>query len=152
MALAFIGSVAVFLAVAAVHTEEGEVARLCGARALSVGYTPAPERYIAAADLLCLPSYREGFGSVVIEAAAAGLPAIGSRIYGVVDAVVDGKTGLLFDAGNVEELGSKLRLLLGDAELRRSIGAAARERALAEFAEERLVGALEERYREILGE
>jgi glycosyltransferase involved in cell wall biosynthesis len=106
---------------------------------------------MAAADLLCLPSYREGFGAVVIEAAAAGLPAIGSRIYGIVDAVQDGKTGLLFEAGNVGELRERLRLLLGDAALREHLGTAARARALEEFAEERLVGALEARYREILG-
>ena len=135
--------------------EEGlgtEVRRLCGGRARSVGYTHAPERYMAAADLLCLPSYREGFGAVVIEAAAAGLPAIGSRIYGIVDAVQDGKTGLLFEAGNVGELQAHLRRLLGDAALREHLGTAARERALSEFAEQRLVGALEARYREILGE
>ena len=45
----------------------------------------------------------------------------------------------------------RLRLLLGDAALRDHLGTAARARALEEFAEERLVGALEDRYREILG-
>jgi glycosyltransferase involved in cell wall biosynthesis len=130
----------------------GEIGRLCGARARVTGYTPAPERYIAAADVLCLPSYREGFGSVVIEGAAAGLPAIGSRIYGVQDAIVDGKTGLLFEAGNVADLTAKLRRLLGDAALRGHLGVAARERALAEFSEDRLVRLLAARYREILGE
>jgi glycosyltransferase involved in cell wall biosynthesis len=130
----------------------GEVAQRCGSRVRLVGYTPEPERYIAAADVLCLPSYREGFGSVVIEAAAAGLPAVGSRIYGVQDAIVDGKTGLLFEAGNVDDLASKLRQLMGDAALRQHMGLAARERALAEFSEDRLVRLLEARYREILGE
>jgi glycosyltransferase involved in cell wall biosynthesis len=115
-----------------------------------VGYTSAPERYIAAADLLCLPSYREGFGSIVIEAAAAEVPAVASRIYGIVDAVVDGKTGLLFEAGNIRDLESSLRRMLADAELRARMGAAARSRALAEFSEERLVRALEECYASIL--
>jgi glycosyltransferase involved in cell wall biosynthesis len=134
--------------------EEGlgaEVLRQCGGRARVVGYTPTPERYMASADLLCLPSYREGFGAVIIEAAAAGLPAIGSRIYGIVDAVQEGKTGLLFEVGDVGELRACLRRLLGDAALCEHLGTAARARALAEFAEERLVGALEARYREILG-
>lgn len=130
----------------------GEVRRLCGERARIVGYTPAPERYLAAADLLCLPSYREGFGSVVIEAAAAGLPAVGSRIYGVADAIVDGKTGLLFEAGNVDELAARLRQLLADAPSRQHMGTAARARALAEFSQARLVQLLEQRYRDILGE
>ena len=129
-----------------------EVERLCAGRARRVGYTHVPERYMAAADLLCLPSYREGFGAVVIEAAAAGLPAVGARIYGIVDAVQEGKTGLLFEAGNVGELQACLRRLLGDAALCEHLGTAARERALAEFAEERVVGLLAQRYREILGE
>jgi glycosyltransferase involved in cell wall biosynthesis len=134
--------------------EEGlgaQLQGLCAGRARLVGYTHAPERYMAAADLLCLPSYREGFGAVVIEAAAAGLPAIGSRIYGIVDAVQEGKTGLLFEPGGAGELQAHLRRLLGDAALREHLGTAARARALAEFAQERLVGALEARYREILG-
>jgi glycosyltransferase involved in cell wall biosynthesis len=129
-----------------------DVARRCGRRVRLVGYTPVPERYLAAADLLCLPSYREGFGSVVIEAAAAGLPAVGSRIYGVADAIVDGKTGLLFEAGNAADLAAKLSQLLADESMRQHMGAAARERALAEFSQARLVGLLEARYRAILGE
>jgi glycosyltransferase involved in cell wall biosynthesis len=127
-----------------------ELERLCAGRARLVGYTHVPERYMAGADLLCLPSYREGFGAVVIEAAAAGLPAIGARIYGIVDAVQEGKTGLLFEAGNLGELQGCLRALLGDAARREHLGTAARARALAEFAEERVVGLLAARYREIL--
>jgi glycosyltransferase involved in cell wall biosynthesis len=138
--------------------EEGlreEILRLRGAHAAKtrfVGYTDAPERYLAAADVLCLPSYREGFGSVVIEAAAAGIPAVASRIYGVVDAVADGRTGLLFAPGDAGDLGRKLDELIADEPRRRGMGAAARARAAAEFSEERLVGALAQRYREILGE
>ena len=58
-----------------------------------------------AADIFCLPSYREGFGSSIIEAAACGLPAIASRIYGLTDAVKEGETGLLVNPGNVTGLG-----------------------------------------------
>ena len=46
------------------------------------------------ADVFCLPSYREGFGVVIIEAASVGLPAIASRIYGITDAVDEGVTGI----------------------------------------------------------
>ena len=51
------------------------------------GATREPEAFMAAADFLVLPSHREGFGSVVIEAAACGLPAVATRIYGLSDAV-----------------------------------------------------------------
>lgn len=50
------------------------------------------ERYFAAIDVLLLPSYREGFGNVIIEAAAMGTPAIVSNIPGPIDAIDDGKT------------------------------------------------------------
>lgn len=52
------------------------------------------ERYFAAMDVLLLPSYREGFGNVIVEAAAVGTPAIVSNIPGPVDAVEEGKTAL----------------------------------------------------------
>ena len=57
------------------------------------GLTDVPEHYIAAADVVALP-IREGFGNVLIEAAAAGVPALASRVYGIEDAMVDGETGL----------------------------------------------------------
>ena len=66
-----------------------------------------PERFMAAADVFCLPSYREGFGMAIIEAASAGIPSIGTRIYGVTDAIDEGKTGCLYAPRNVDELASK---------------------------------------------
>lgn len=62
------------------------------------------EVYLAASDVLCLPSYKEGFGSVVIDAAALGIPTLGSRIPGLVDSIEDGETGILFTAGDIEAL------------------------------------------------
>lgn len=99
-------------------------------------YTKSPEHYMAAADILCLPSYREGFGLVLIEAAAAGLPTVASRIYGITDAVVDGETGLLFEVKNVEDLMTKLLQLLENAELRKVLGEKGRQRVAREFSSE----------------
>jgi lipopolysaccharide/colanic/teichoic acid biosynthesis glycosyltransferase/glycosyltransferase involved in cell wall biosynthesis len=119
--------------------EEGlrpAVARVCATyckRLHFIDYTTAPEDVMAASDILCLPSYREGFGSVVIEAAAAGLPAVASRIYGLVDAVVDGQTGLLHEPGDVADLAACLRQVVGNAGLRCALGSAARDRALRDF-------------------
>lgn len=62
------------------------------------------EKYYAAIDILLLPSYREGFGNVVIEAAAMGTPAIVSDIPGPIDAVISDKTAKVVTAKNVSQL------------------------------------------------
>jgi lipopolysaccharide/colanic/teichoic acid biosynthesis glycosyltransferase/glycosyltransferase involved in cell wall biosynthesis len=129
------------------------IAAVCGPhvdRVRFLEFTRRPEDAMAAADVLCLPSYREGFGSVVIEAAACGLPAVASRIYGIVDAVEEEQTGLLHAPGDVGDLARQLRRLVADADLRRALGAAARERALAEFPVERLTSAQLSLYAELL--
>jgi glycosyltransferase involved in cell wall biosynthesis len=102
-----------------------------------VSFTPTPERYMAAADIFCLPSYREGFGLTLIEAAACGVPAVASRIYGITDAVDDGKTGLLFEAGDVGALVRALGRLLGENELRQTMGSMACTRARECFPSEK---------------
>jgi glycosyltransferase involved in cell wall biosynthesis len=106
-----------------------------------VTYTDKPEAYMAAADVFCLPSYREGFGSVVIEAAAVGVPAVASRIYGLTDAVADGETGFLHRPGDVSDLGRVLRLLLDDRQLRNHMGDVACARAKRDFSRARVTQA-----------
>lgn len=81
------------------------------------GFTSSPEDYMRMADILCLPSYREGFGSVIIEASACGTPSIGSNIYGLSDAIEDGKSGLLFSVGNVKDLTEKMQTCIHDKQL-----------------------------------
>jgi glycosyltransferase involved in cell wall biosynthesis len=121
----------------------------CRPRLHVAGLSDVPERYMSASDVLCLPSYREGFPVTIIEAAAAGLPAIGSRIYGISDAIVEGETGLLFEAGDVQQLELAMRTLAGDASLRTHMGLRARERALRDFAQTQLTAALLGYYREL---
>ncbi len=104
-----------------------------------IGFTSRPEDFMSASDIFCLPSYREGFGSVIIEAAAAGIPTIASRIYGITDAVEDGVTGLLHEAGSVEQLGLAISRLTSDITLRFSMGKAAKVRAISRFSQERIV-------------
>lgn len=99
----------------------------------AIGYDSHPERYLAFADLLCLPSYREGFGNVVIEAAALGVPCVGTRIVGLGDAVVDGETGVLVPPKDEAALARSLADLLADDSRRAALGAAARRRVLEEF-------------------
>lgn len=115
-----------------------------------VRFTATPERYMTTADIFCLPSYREGFGMTIIEAAACGVPAVASRIYGITDAVDDGKTGLLFPAGDVAALTQALLKLLEDRDLRQQMGEAARVRALELFSGQKVVGEMLALYGELL--
>ena len=121
------------------------IERICGhhaGRIHFVDFTEAPEEAMAASDVLCLPSYREGFGSVIIEAAACGLPAVASRIYGIVDAVQDGHTGLLHQPADVSVLLNHLRRITEDAALRVTLGEQARRRALRDFPQSSITSAL----------
>lgn len=98
-----------------------------------VGYTNCPEKYMAIADLLCLPSYREGFGTVVIEAAAMGVPTLGTAIYGLTDAVVNGETGTLVPPRDSESLANEMIRLVGSPELLTHMGKSAYARCLRYF-------------------
>ncbi len=122
-----------------------------GDRIHFVGFSETPERHMAAADVFCLPSLREGFGSVIIEAAAVGLPAIASRIYGITDAVVDGETGVLHAAGDVDEIAACMRRLAVDERVRSDLGRAARARAVERFSSQRLTEAVVAYYRQLIG-
>lgn len=115
-----------------------------------VSFTRTPERYMAMADIFCLPSYREGFGQVIIEAAACGIPTVASKIYGIVDAVADGETGLLFTAGNRSELASALLEMIDNPENRKRMGDAARTRTLELFSSGRISDELQALYRQLL--
>lgn len=111
-----------------------------------IGYSKEPERYLAVTDVFCLPSYREGFGNVVIEAAAMGVPAVGTDIVGLRDAISDGNTGLLVPVKNVTALADALGKLLEDDGLRHAMGEQARKRAVAEFDARRVSAMVLEEY------
>jgi lipopolysaccharide/colanic/teichoic acid biosynthesis glycosyltransferase/glycosyltransferase involved in cell wall biosynthesis len=120
--------------------------RECDGRLHFVEFTDTPEEFVAAADLLCLPSYREGLPNVILEAAAAGIPAVASRICGIVDAVEDGRTGLLHEPGDAAELLVRLRTLAADPVLRRELGDAAKARVERDFQPAALTSALLDLY------
>jgi glycosyltransferase involved in cell wall biosynthesis len=89
---------------------------------------------LAASDVFVLASRSEGMPVSVLEAMAAGLPVVASAVGGVPELALDGETALLVPPGDVGALTRALERLLGDADLRRRLGAAGRRRVLERFA------------------
>lgn len=114
------------------------------------GRTSEPYKMLQAGDVFVLPTYREGFGSSVIEAACLGLPTITSDAYGVLDASVPGVTGLQCKVGDVDSLYEAMKTLAGDATMRHSMGTKGRERVLNEFAGSVVVKAWKDFYDSML--
>lgn len=116
-----------------------------------VDYTTKPEAYMAMADVLCLPSYREGFNNVVIEAAAVGLPAIASNIYGVTDAVSHLHTGLLHDAKSAVQIQKHMQAMIDQPELRNKLGEQAREHTRTHYNSDDMTQAWVDFYKAVIG-
>ena len=98
-----------------------------------VGGTKAPEDYLSAMDIYCLPSFREGSAVTPLEAAASGLPCLLSRIYGLEGSLVEGETGFSHEPGDAAALAELMVRLAGDAELRASMGEQGRLRTQRSF-------------------
>jgi glycosyltransferase involved in cell wall biosynthesis len=103
-----------------------------------IDFTKMPEKYMAASDILILPSYREGFGSVIIEAASCGLPSIGSNIYGLIDAIKEKETGFLVPMGSSKHLEEAMLKLVSNDKLRNEMGSNARKRAINFFSQDKI--------------
>jgi glycosyltransferase involved in cell wall biosynthesis len=90
-------------------------------------------QYMACMDIFSLPSYREGFGLVIVETEAMGVPVVVSDVPGPVDAMRHEETGLVVPVKNTEALATALQLLLNDSSKRAAYGAAAAEFARNNF-------------------
>ncbi len=106
-----------------------------GPRLRRLGYRTDIPALLAGADIFVLPSHFEGLPMSVIEAMLCGLPVVATAIRGPREQVLDGETGLLVPPRNVDALAAALRRLAADLPLRRRLGAAGRERALARYDE-----------------
>jgi len=103
-------------------------------------------RYYAAADVLAYPTHADNFPDAVLQAMAASLPVVAHRVGGIPEQIVDGETGVLVDEGDPVRFERELRLLLQDAEMRRSMGKRGRERARRLFTVETQLARLETLY------
>ena len=114
------------------------------------GFTSRPEEYYSFADVLCLPSYREGFGTAILEAAAMKVPCIGTKITGLEESIINGKTGILVEKGNISELTHAMEKLMLDESLRNSLSVEAYNRVRKDFDSRILNKILLEDYKNLL--
>lgn len=104
------------------------------------------------ADLFVLPSIREAFGVVYIEAMACGKPVIACRGEGIEDVIEDGISGILVEPGNVDDLAEKIAMLLGDNKKAERIGQAGRKLVLERYTWEENARKTIALYQEVLGD
>jgi glycosyltransferase involved in cell wall biosynthesis len=118
----------------------------------AVGFVPPKElgAYYERAAVVACPSHREGYGVVAREAMAHGRPVVATSVGGLLDAVDDGVTGIRVPPKDPEALRAAIETLLGDANLRRNLGKAAREVARARFSWPASTEATHRAYRDAL--
>ena len=123
------------------------------ARVIFAGFHAEVVPFLAAMDVLVLPPIaKEGFGRVLVEAGAMGLPVVGTDIGGIGEVIVPDETGFVVAPGDADALQLALSALLDDAELREKMGARGRERAWQEFSAASMIEQTERVYRELLAE
>ncbi len=99
--------------------------------------------------MLALPSHVEALPMAVLEALAAGVPVVATRVGGIPSVIEDAHHGFLVAPRDVPAIARTLVEVLGNAALRKAMGRAARERAAAEFSSEVIVPRVEALWREI---
>jgi glycosyltransferase involved in cell wall biosynthesis len=97
-------------------------------RIVLLGWQTEPEKYMAAMDVFVLPTYREGFGVVNVEASAMRLPVISTDVPGPQESIVNGETGILVPAKQVEPLITAMKDMLERPSYAERLGKAGRKR------------------------
>lgn len=102
--------------------------------------------FLKSLDIFVLPSIKEGFPYVILEAMSAGLSIVATRVGGVPEAIIDGENGFLVDAKNSEALAEKIAELINNKEKREEFGRKGAERVRKEFSLEKMLEKTEEIY------
>ncbi|HEY2715520.1 MAG TPA: glycosyltransferase family 4 protein [Solirubrobacterales bacterium] len=143
------GGAPVVLLVAGAGPLEEELRARTSAAVRPLGHRDDVDDLYAAADLFLLPSHREGMSLALLEAMAHGLAPVVADGAGNVETV--GEAGAVFPAGDLEAMAARLEALAADPGARARLGAAARERAAAEFSVERFLAGTRKQYEAALG-
>ena len=107
--------------------------------------------WLQALELFTLPSWgEEGVPQAILQAMACGLPVVSTTVGAITEAVTDGVTGLIVPPRDVPALGGALARLRDDAALRARLGAAGRDRAVADFGIERMLASMEAVFRSVI--
>ena len=121
-------------------------------RVLFLGFRPDAQALISMMDVLAVPSVSEGTPLVVLEAMAAGVPVVASRVGGIPDQIQAGREGILVPPGDPEALGDAILAVLQNPEHARNMGEAGRLRAGTEFGHEDMIRRVEDIYRDAIAD
>lgn len=119
-------------------------------RVVSTGFRDDVPQLLAIMDILVLPSHREGFGMVIAEAGAMGVPVVATATRGAQEAIEPGVNGLLAPIGDPSALQSALVELASDENARRRMGQEGQRFARERFSEDVVLGRIEQQYRRLL--
>jgi glycosyltransferase involved in cell wall biosynthesis len=118
-----------------------------------IGFTRGVNRELAKIDLFILPSlFGEGLPMVVLEAMAAGVPVVASRVEGVPDAVAHRATGLLVEPGSVSQLSRAIEEIVAGGVDYPALSRGARQRHAELFSDTTMAAGVNAVYRKVLGE
>ena len=128
------------------RSRPGHAASASPPRCDFLGYRADVEVIYAALDVMVMPSRHEGFGLAFVEAMAMGVPVVGTRVVGSVDAVQDGITGLLVPPDDPAALAAAILRLFDDPQLRRRLVEEARRRVRTHCSREGMAHRIEALY------
>ncbi|MCC7009107.1 MAG: glycosyltransferase family 4 protein [Acidobacteria bacterium] len=107
-----------------------------GAHVRFLGFRPDAPRLLPAFDVVAVPSHVEPLGNATLEAMAAGVPVVGSRVGGIPEMIVPGETGLLVPPRDADALAAAIGALVRDPDRARALGRAGQRRARTAFSPE----------------